>query len=203
MANVCCHRHQKSDNAARERRDPGKSGKKGRKTIREPGGNVMAATDILSGPLSYSEHRAQLRKAVIASTVGTTIEMVRFPTLQRRHRLGLRQGLLSPIRPARRRVASVRRLHRRLCRSSDRRLDFRPLRRPHRPQSGVDCDSPPSDARLRTRTRAGKREWTESSSCTPTLSRWCWKIFNHSRRFTVLSGDRSTPARRPCPTRQT
>jgi hypothetical protein len=43
-------------------------------TIREPGGNVMAATDILSGPLSYSEHRAQLRKAVIASTVGTTIE---------------------------------------------------------------------------------------------------------------------------------
>jgi MFS family permease len=38
----------------------------------------MAATDILSGPLSYSEHRAQLRKAVIASTVGTTIEWYDF-----------------------------------------------------------------------------------------------------------------------------
>jgi hypothetical protein len=38
----------------------------------------MAATDILSGPLSESEHRAQLRKAVIASTVGTTIEWYDF-----------------------------------------------------------------------------------------------------------------------------
>jgi MFS family permease len=38
----------------------------------------MAAIDILSGPLSHSEHRAQLRKAVIASTVGTTIEWYDF-----------------------------------------------------------------------------------------------------------------------------
>jgi MFS family permease len=38
----------------------------------------MAATEVLAGPLSDSEHRAQLRKAVIASTVGTTIEWYDF-----------------------------------------------------------------------------------------------------------------------------
>jgi MFS family permease len=38
----------------------------------------MAATDVLSGALSESEHRAELRKAVIASTVGTTIEWYDF-----------------------------------------------------------------------------------------------------------------------------
>jgi len=38
----------------------------------------MAATDVAIGPLSESEHRAELRKAVIASTVGTTIEWYDF-----------------------------------------------------------------------------------------------------------------------------
>jgi len=38
----------------------------------------MAATDVLSGALSEAEHSAQLRKAVIASTVGTTIEWYDF-----------------------------------------------------------------------------------------------------------------------------
>jgi MFS family permease len=38
----------------------------------------MAATDILPAPLSEDEHRAELRKAVIASTVGTTIEWYDF-----------------------------------------------------------------------------------------------------------------------------
>jgi len=38
----------------------------------------MAATDVLSGALSEAEHRAELRKAVIASTVGTTIEWYDF-----------------------------------------------------------------------------------------------------------------------------
>jgi MFS family permease len=38
----------------------------------------MAVTDVLSGPLSDSEHRVELRKAVIASTVGTTIEWYDF-----------------------------------------------------------------------------------------------------------------------------
>ncbi|HZK90562.1 MAG TPA: MFS transporter [Stellaceae bacterium] len=38
----------------------------------------MAATDVVIGALSESEHRAQLRKAVVASTVGTTIEWYDF-----------------------------------------------------------------------------------------------------------------------------
>jgi MFS family permease len=38
----------------------------------------MTAADIASGPLSEADHRAQLRKAVIASTVGTTIEWYDF-----------------------------------------------------------------------------------------------------------------------------
>ena len=32
----------------------------------------MAVTDLLLGPLPESAHRVQLRRAVIASTVGTT-----------------------------------------------------------------------------------------------------------------------------------
>jgi MFS family permease len=39
---------------------------------------VTAAADVALYPLSESEHRAQLRKAVIASTVGTTIEWYDF-----------------------------------------------------------------------------------------------------------------------------
>jgi MFS family permease len=38
----------------------------------------MAVTDILSGPIPESEHQTQLRRAVIASTVGTTIEWYDF-----------------------------------------------------------------------------------------------------------------------------
>src|SRR5271154_3102990 len=38
----------------------------------------MAVTDILSGPLPESAHRSQLRRAIIASTVGTTIEWYDF-----------------------------------------------------------------------------------------------------------------------------
>jgi MFS family permease len=47
-------------------------------TLKKPGGNTMAATEILYTPLPAEEHRAQLRKAVIASTVGTTIEWYDF-----------------------------------------------------------------------------------------------------------------------------
>ena len=38
----------------------------------------MAVTDVLSGPLPESAHRSQLRRAIIASTVGTTIEWYDF-----------------------------------------------------------------------------------------------------------------------------
>src|SRR5712675_581473 len=42
------------------------------------GGNYMAATDTFPGQLSESEHARHLRRAVIASTVGTTIEWYDF-----------------------------------------------------------------------------------------------------------------------------
>jgi hypothetical protein len=38
----------------------------------------MATADIAAAPLSDIEHRGQLRRAVIASTVGTTIEWYDF-----------------------------------------------------------------------------------------------------------------------------
>jgi len=38
----------------------------------------MASVEIGIGPLSDTEHRAQLRRALIASTVGTTIEWYDF-----------------------------------------------------------------------------------------------------------------------------
>src|SRR6516165_12009120 len=38
----------------------------------------MTATDLAAGPLSELEHRVQLRRAVIAATVGTTIEWYDF-----------------------------------------------------------------------------------------------------------------------------
>ncbi len=38
----------------------------------------MSVTSVLSGPLPEAEHRVQLRRAVIASTVGTTIEWYDF-----------------------------------------------------------------------------------------------------------------------------
>jgi MFS family permease len=38
----------------------------------------MTATGIATGPLSELEHRVQLRRAVVASTIGTTIEWYDF-----------------------------------------------------------------------------------------------------------------------------
>src|SRR5712691_13321351 len=42
------------------------------------GGSPMTTADIATVPLTDFEHRAQLRRAVIASTVGTTIEWYDF-----------------------------------------------------------------------------------------------------------------------------
>jgi hypothetical protein len=38
----------------------------------------MSVTSVLQGELPEAEHRSQLRKAVIASTIGTTIEWYDF-----------------------------------------------------------------------------------------------------------------------------
>jgi hypothetical protein len=39
---------------------------------------IMTAIDITARPLAEADHRSQLRRAVIASTVGTTIEWYDF-----------------------------------------------------------------------------------------------------------------------------
>src|SRR5213592_2136317 len=43
-----------------------------------PGGRLMSTADATAAPLPASEHAAHLRRAVIASTVGTTIEWYDF-----------------------------------------------------------------------------------------------------------------------------
>jgi len=45
-----------------------------RKANKRTGGNAMTAAEISAADISEDQHRAQLRRAVIASTVGTTIE---------------------------------------------------------------------------------------------------------------------------------
>src|SRR6202048_2870970 len=45
---------------------------------RQSGGNSMTTAEITAGGLSETEHRAQLQRALVASTVGTTIEWYDF-----------------------------------------------------------------------------------------------------------------------------
>ena len=99
---------------------------------------AMATTYV---PLPEAEHSAQLRKAVIASTIGTTIEWYDF------FLYGTAAGLVfgklyfpnqdAACRDARR----LRHLFHRLRRPPDRRGDFRPLRRSNRPQGDPDRDA--------------------------------------------------------------
>ena len=92
-------------------------------------------------PLSESEHSAQLRKAVIASTIGTAIEWYDFFLYGTAAGLDLRQALLPQRRPAYGDACRLRHLFHRLRRPTDRRGDFRPLRRSHRPQGDADRDA--------------------------------------------------------------
>ena len=105
---------------------------------------MAVVADVLSGPIPESCERAQLRRAVIASTVDHH-RMVRLSPLQRRHRPGVRQAVLPPIAPAGRRTPSLCDLFCGVHCAPDRRGDFRALRRPHRPQGGADRD--PADYR--------------------------------------------------------
>ncbi len=95
-----------------------------------------------SRTLSDAEHSVQLRKAVIASTIGTTIEWYDF------FLYGTAAGLIFgklyfPNEDAlTATLAGVRHLFHRLCRPADRRGDLRPLRRSHRPQGDADRDPP-------------------------------------------------------------
>jgi hypothetical protein len=59
----------------------------------------MATAETSIGLLSESDHRLQLRRAVIASTIRSHDRMVRFPALQHRDRAAIRQALFPRIGP--------------------------------------------------------------------------------------------------------
>ena len=96
------------------------------------------AMAVTHGALSDSDHSAQLRKAVIASTIGTTIEWYDFFLYGTAAGSDLRQALLSQRDPLTATLAAFGTYFHRLRRTPDRRRDIRPLRRPHRPQGDAD-----------------------------------------------------------------
>ena len=100
----------------------------------------MTATGITAKALSDAEHSGQLRRAVVASTVGTVIEAYDFLLYVHRCAAGLCEAVFPGIRPAGRDAAGFRHLCGRLCRPPGRRGAVRPLRRPHRPQGDADRD---------------------------------------------------------------
>src|SRR6201986_919594 len=72
---ITSHPRQSRD-AAQTQKQPARTGKCHR-TLDE-GGNAMTATAIANGSMSEAEHQSALRRAVIASTVGTTSELFDF-----------------------------------------------------------------------------------------------------------------------------
>ena len=107
----------------------------------------MTVADALPSPFSDSAHRIQLRRAVIASTVGTTIEWYDFFLYSAVTGLVFGKLFFPKSDPLVGVLASLRHLFVRLHRAPDRRGDLRPLRRPHRPQG--DADRHPADHRHR------------------------------------------------------
>ena len=120
--------------------------------------------------LSADAHRAQLRRAVIASTVGTTIEWYDFLLY------GTVTGLVfgKVFFPTPRCVGVLKafgRVLHRIPRAADRRRDLRPLRRPHRPQGDADRDA--VDDRHRDRGVGLVPGYEVSASGAPFSSRCC------------------------------
>src|SRR5215472_2658265 len=68
--------------------------------------------------------------------------MVRFRALRPDGRDRICEAIFPLVRSVNRHAPVVRGLRRRLCGTTDRRCDLRPLRRPYRPQSGADRDAP-------------------------------------------------------------
>jgi MFS family permease len=99
----------------------------------------MAAVEIAGGGRSQLEHSAQLRRAVIASTICTRIEWYDFLLYGQVTGLVFAK-LYSGIRSLDRRAASRRRLCRGLFRAPNRCGNLWALRRSHWRQGGADRD---------------------------------------------------------------
>ncbi len=106
--------------------------------IRALGGDDMTTTTM--APLSEARHRAELRKAVIAATVGTTIEWYDFFIYGTAAGLVFGKLYFPNEDPLTGDAGGLRDLLHRLRRAADRRGDLRPLRRPYRPQGDADRD---------------------------------------------------------------
>ena len=98
----------------------------------------MATDHQARQPLSDAEHRGQLRRALIASTIGTTIEWYDFLLYSTVTGLVFAKLFFPDSDPSDRDVEGLRYFLYRLCRPPGRRSDLRSLRRPDRPQGGVD-----------------------------------------------------------------
>ena len=98
----------------------------------------MAASDIAVSGLSETEHRGQLRRALIASTIGTTIEWYDFLLYSTVTGLVFAKTIFSGFRSVDRDVAGVRHFLHRLHRPAGGRRHLRTLWRPDRPQGDVD-----------------------------------------------------------------
>ena len=97
---------------------------------------MAMATTI--GALPEAEHSTQLRKAVIASTIGTAIEWYDFFLYGTAAGLVFGKLFFPNQDAAHGHAARLRHLFHRLRRPADRRRDLRPLRRSHRPQGDAD-----------------------------------------------------------------
>jgi hypothetical protein len=97
----------------------------------------MTVTTV-AGTLTEAEHRAQLRRALVASTVGTTIEWYDFLALRHGQRARFRANLFPAVRPLDGGSPILRSLFYWLCRAAHRRGDLWPLGRSHRAQGNPD-----------------------------------------------------------------
>ena len=89
---------------------------------------VAATAATLIAPLSDAEHTRQLRRAVIASTVGTAIEWYDFFLYSIVTGLVFAKLFFPENRSPHRHAERVRHLCGRVCGAADRRRDFRTLR---------------------------------------------------------------------------
>ena len=114
----------------------------------------MAPNHPATSQLSPSEHQVQLRRAVIASTIGTAIEWYDFFLYSTVTGLVFAKLFFPHSDPWVGTLEAFGNLCRRLRRAADRRGDLRPLRRSHRPQVDADRDAA-ADGRGHLRGRAG------------------------------------------------
>ena len=95
----------------------------------------MAAVTDVNYALTPDQHARELRRAVVAATVGTTIEWYDFLLYSTVTGLVFAKLFFPESDPLIGDAPGLWHLFHRLCRAADRRVYLRPLRRPHRPQS--------------------------------------------------------------------